>query len=275
LEVRPVEHLFGFHLTHSLIPGMTLPLALAAVASTALAAFRFRRLDTLERVLLLFTAISYLVVELSPTKPFPDFQRYVLPAVPGLIYFFVKALVNVLAAVPKRRALIVGFATLVLLIYPAYVSVNLVADLDRDTRERLAAFVEDRPGDYIFEWYTLPGTSSVRDIGSLEIDSLDIGKPIPEDVDAESPGAAEQFYVASSFMYDRFFAGLTMADQQPQVYEKAWRYAWLFSRFACMEIRPRYRAFAFSNPVLRIVDLGRPTPHASNCTVIEPPDAMH
>jgi hypothetical protein len=50
---------------------------------------------------------------------------------------------------------------------------------------------------------------------------------------------------------------------QPQaVYAKAGRYARLFSGFECVEIRPRFRSFALSNPVLRIIDLRRPTEQA-------------
>lgn len=121
-----MEHLFSFHFANSLIPGMTLPLTLAAVAAALWAAVNYRRLDTAERILLLF---------------------------------------------------------------------------------------------------------------------------------------------ASSFIYGRYFAGLTMPDQPPKVYAKAGRYARLLSGFECVEIRPRLRSFAFSNPVLRIVDLRRPTPQPSGFKV--------
>jgi len=252
LSIRPLEHLFSFHLVNSLIPGMTLPLALAAVAASLWAAVNFDKLDRLERVLLLFIAVAYFVVELSPTKPFPDFQRYVIPAVPGLIYFFVKLLSRLAAAASAHKQLLLGLGALTLLGYPGYVSLNLLYDLNRDTREAVAAFVEQHPGNYVFESYTRDAWATVHDISGLA---------------ADAPGHEPDFYVASSFMYGRYFAGLNMQDQVPEVYDKAGRYARLFSGFHCVEIRPRFRSFAFSNPVLRIVDLRRPTGRASMCEV--------
>lgn len=252
LRIRPMAHLFSFHLANSLIPGMTLPLALAAVAASLWAVLNFRRLDTAERILLLFIATAYFVVELSPTKPFPDFQRYVIPVVPGLIYFFVKLLSRIAAGQPERKKLILGVGALTLLAYPGYVTLNLLYALDRDTREAVQAYVENNPGAYVFEWYARPGPGTVRDISTVAPDAY---------------GSEHGFYVASSFMYGRYLAGLSMQDQPPAVYAKAGRYARLFSGFECVEIRPRFRSFAFSNPVLRIVDLRRPTEQASGCEV--------
>jgi hypothetical protein len=65
----------------------------------------------------------------------------------------------------------------------------------------------------------------------------------------------------------RGFAGLNMRDQPPEVYDKLGRYVRLFSGFHCVAIRPRFRSFAFSNPVLRSVDLRWPTARPSNCRV--------
>lgn len=57
--------------------------------------------------------------------------------------------------------------------------------------------------------------------------------------------------VASSFHYDRYQLGTKLQNQRDAGYEFLFRYPYA-------EIRPDYKSFAFSNPVLRIVDLRQP-----------------
>jgi hypothetical protein len=48
-----------------------------------------------------------------------------------------------------------------------------------------------------------------------------------------------------------------MSGQAPEVYRLGRRYRELFDRFPVVEIQPPYESYAFTNPVIRIVDIRR------------------
>ena len=60
----------------------------------------------------------------------------------------------------------------------------------------------------------------------------------------------------SSFDYDRYLFAAKLANQDASTYRNATAYEAMF-RLPTLEIRPAYRAFGFSNPVIRIVDIRR------------------
>jgi hypothetical protein len=65
----------------------------------------------------------------------------------------------------------------------------------------------------------------------------------------------------SSFVYQRFAVGAALDAQAPAVHAAHRRFEELFA-LPYTEFAPDYRSFAFSNPVVRIIDL-RPAPHTS------------
>ena len=76
---------------------------------------------------------------------------------------------------------------------------------------------------------------------------------IDEDPDSLRADGATHLCVAS-FDYDRYFQALSLPGQKAGTLERARRYQALF-RYPHVEIRPAYRSFAFSNPVIRILDI--------------------
>jgi hypothetical protein len=67
--------------------------------------------------------------------------------------------------------------------------------------------------------------------------------------------AGSDFLVVSSFQYDRFLEVANLQGQDSRVYEQAEEFRKLFE-LPFKEFRPAYRSFAFSNPVIRVVQLG-------------------
>ena len=62
------------------------------------------------------------------------------------------------------------------------------------------------------------------------------------------------YLVASSFMYDRYTTGAQLRNRRREIYQTHARYTELFT-LPYVEFAPAYRTFAFSNPVIRIIDL--------------------
>jgi hypothetical protein len=66
-----------------------------------------------------------------------------------------------------------------------------------------------------------------------------------------------KYLVASSFSYDRYFRGVQMAGQRPEIQKHYLKYKELFSSYEYTEIQPKYKTYLYSNPVIRIVHLDR------------------
>jgi hypothetical protein len=71
---------------------------------------------------------------------------------------------------------------------------------------------------------------------------------------AEWRAKGVDYLVASSFMYDRYTTGAKLRNRRPEIYRTHERYTELFT-LPYVEFAPAYRTFAFSNPVIRIIDL--------------------
>jgi len=240
VRISPWPYWFSFHFTHSLIPGLTLPVALLALAGTVGACCCWRSLPNEDRVLLLYALLFYLVAELSPLKPWPDFARYMVPVAPVLVYFAFRALQAfwALAHVAQGRAItaVLGFVALCI---PLSDTVLLDYYLTRDTRAEAKRRVEDSGKNALFERY------AAANWDVLSAADLDWNRVRNSNI---------TFVVASSFQYERYFVASRSTGNPPSVYRKHRRYLRLFS-FPYREIRPRYRSLAFSNPVIRIVRL--------------------
>lgn len=78
------EHWFGFHLLHSLEPGLTWPLLILVLFAVAYSLARWRTIPWQQRFATFCALGGYAFFEASPLKPFPGFMRYMLPLVPLL-----------------------------------------------------------------------------------------------------------------------------------------------------------------------------------------------
>jgi len=243
LKIYAAPQYYCFHLINSIIPGMTwLPVLLALLWCVAIP-FQWRAVGWLDQLLFLFVGLNYFAPELSPSKPAPDFARYILPIVPVMIYFAFRSIQAAwtLATWRPARWAIAAVAG-VSLLWPAADSIFLDYHIARDTRAKAREWLAAHAGDVIREHYSAVD----RDVVSLG--DVDLTR-------ARADGVA--YLVASSFTYDRYFFGSRLANQDPYVYQRHKRYVELFAH-PYVEFRPVYKSFAFSNPVIRIVDIRIP-----------------
>jgi hypothetical protein len=236
-----LDYWLGFHLLHSLVPGLGALATMLAVGGLGWVVMTWRTAPVYDRWLVSYISVFYFVPEISPLKPWPDFSRYMLPIVPPLLYFAWKGTEAVARQFrnsgPRAWIFTAGLASLVLL--PAYMSVRLVSGLGDDTRVQAAEWLERHPGWATFEAYSGEGRS-VRSL--VELDP------------AAWRARGVDYLVASSFMYDRYATGARLRNRRPEIYWTHERYLELF-RLPYVEFSPAYRTFAFSNPVIRIIDL--------------------
>jgi hypothetical protein len=241
VAIGPLSQLFLFHLRHSLVPGMTLLAVAIGLAGAVTALLRWKFLEAPERILLVYLAVFYASIEITPFKPYPDFMRYVMPLVPVLLYFGVRLTEGLRRVVPDPTGRL-GAAVLLamLIVTPLQASLRLDYHLIRDTRAEAEKRARALGGTVLFGNYA----------------SLDSRRLLADDsLDSLSAEGVTHLAV-SSFDYDRYLFAANLENQAASVYRRARAYEAMF-RLPYIEISPAYRAFAFSNPVIRIVDIRR------------------
>jgi 4-amino-4-deoxy-L-arabinose transferase-like glycosyltransferase len=247
IHFQPWDDMFSFHFKNSLIPGLTLAATILATLGYVLSLFGWKKAGTTERLLLLCVPVLYFAHEVSPLKPAPDFMRYMIPIAPLLIIFAwtgVQRMYRPLrAAVGTPGVALPAAALFALLLYPAYVSANLVANLVDDTRLAARDYVQALQGGYRYETYGLPRYDDEEYV--LSAADVDI---------AQAAGEGTCHIVASSMEYDKYYYGARYAGQDEVVYDRYQGYQRLF-RHPYTEIKPKFKTFAFSNPTIRIVNI--------------------
>jgi 4-amino-4-deoxy-L-arabinose transferase-like glycosyltransferase len=242
--LSPLPFLWTFHLRYSIAPGLGwLATALALIGFV----WALRQPIASYRVVTAFVALGYTIFENSPYKPPPNFDRYVLPLLPFLA---VLAMVSVRGL--RQRAPLLAVAVLAaLLIEPAVRSLQLLATMAPDTRERAAVWLRAN----------LPPGARVILEGQLVDDE---GHPVVAYAPrltganatyvfslAQRPERLGEFdyAVASSFMYDRFVR-FGAGDPSAAAF-----YRTLFARSLVAEFAPPTSSYGFHNPTLRIYQL--------------------
>lgn len=248
-----------YHLQYSLLPGLTYGLGIAAVVSLLWWTIQVRSLQPGERLWLAFVWVSYLVPEISPLKPNPDEARYILPMVPGLLYFLIKSWQSLWlvrwrsfsraqtacssptvlnwsqcvwpGALVLISLMVVGLA--------AYDTVQLNHYLNRDTRSELA------------KWAESPGIK----LSGEPMTSTDIHVPYAYDVDMDRLRQEGYTHFAiSSFAYAPYLVTAHLTSQSPAVQSRRFAYMALLEK-ASIKFEPKHRSFGFSNPTLVVVEL--------------------
>ncbi|GJL79723.1 MAG: hypothetical protein NPINA01_27120 [Nitrospinaceae bacterium] len=247
LLIHAIPHGFSFHLFNSIVPGISLVLAILALGGVIYSAVKWKEIINAEKLLLLYVVIFYFVNELIPLKPFPDFMRYMIPIVPLLIIFscrsilFLESWVKQALRIQAARSLSLPIMIFSVL-WPLYDSAMLDYHLTRDTRSKAQEWVEASEKKVLYGRYT---------------NSFNLNGDFRTVLDVDIPGAQKSgvdYLVVSSFVYDRYLRGGKLQGQSQRVYELNEKYGRLFSR-SFIEIKPEYKSFAFSNPVIRIVDI--------------------
>lgn len=244
IKVYPVAHLFSFHIRHSIIPGLTLPVALLSGLGIGHVIIRWKSTGWKEQLLLVYTVVFYLVVEISPTKPYPDFMRYVIPILPALVYFAVKGFRLIVGMFPIYQKWVIAVFTIGLLSFPIYVMGNLLNQMktEEDPRYKADVWVQEHEEvKVLFGYYA-----------SLHGEYADVANPgLIEGYQKE--GYTHLIY--SSYSYQRFLDALKWRNQDELTYIKGERFQYIFNTYPYIEIKAPYKSYAFSGPTIRIVDI--------------------
>lgn len=240
VKIYALPEMFSYHLRESLLPGLSPPLLALGIAGTAWAIASWRSLDRPWRIALLYLGVFYLSAELSPSKPPPDFMRYMMPAAPVVVLLAFGLLRKVGSLAP---AIAGGLAALSLGI-AGWDSVQLVTRLERDTRHEAAAAVQalESGGARVL-------VESHASVGGTPLDHSELQDP-------DVLRAEGWTHIAlSSFAVDRYLDGDQRSYQRAEIYQAGAVVRRLLA-LPHREIRPEVRTFAFSNPTIWIVDLG-------------------
>lgn len=135
LVLRASDTFYSYYLTNSLIPGMEMIPFLISIFGAGMAlGHRYLKLI----YIIIAVTVFYFVSELSPSKPFPQVDRYVLHCVPLLVILFgygVRNIVLLFGRVDSGRAKIFGISVLTLVIAPIAIrAFNLISIIQNDTR---------------------------------------------------------------------------------------------------------------------------------------------
>ena len=232
-----------FHLRHSLLPGLGAPLlALCLLGFAALFLAPPERRKPL-MVIAAFAALWLVAHEASPFRPFPNFERHMVPLAPFLIILgtaFVYELGQ--RRFPSWSAPVAALAIVAAATPALYASLRIAGAPEEDLRLNTAEIVLRDTPNAAFDNYT-----RFRKVGQ----SAGHG---------QVPAERTALLVTSSFVYDRYRGYAADASQSGEIRGRAARYGELFTH-PFLELSNGRPAFAFFNPVLRIVALDDDAEH--------------
>jgi hypothetical protein len=141
-----------FHLRESLWPGLGAPLFVLGLIGLAapFVAARERRMPLI--LIASFTLLWYLVHEITPLKPFPDFSRYMLPLVPLLVILGASFIYELFSRF-DRRGVIAAIAVLVAAIPALSMSLRINSP-DVDPRTIVPSIVAASGARVVFDRYS-------------------------------------------------------------------------------------------------------------------------
>lgn len=245
IKVNPGPFGYTFHFTRSLIPGMTAAVAVLGLAGLLRMILSWRSTDWRLRILLFYALAYYFIPEHSPLKPYPGFIRYMLPVAPILVFAALRlmdeARSRVVSSLPALMYALMLAMFVIVVAIPMERSIRLDYHLVRDTRIEADKRLEELGLPSLVEAY-----SSAKRMDSAQIINFN-----PDE--ERKKGVA--YLVASEMMYGRYMLGASIPGQNEEVYDTWRKYEELFRKYPYEEIRPTYMSFAFSNPVIRIIDI--------------------
>ena len=241
-----------FYLRHAILPGMTIPLAVTALAGVVLVWIRPRRVTAF---LATWLIVAYLEIEASHAKPFPFFARYMHSLFPVLCVLAAWTLTRLASAARGAGRWAVIGLVVVCTLTPLAKTAVINAALKSDTRVRGTHWINEHlePGSIICldDAYYSPrpdeDTFDVRYTSRMYRYPLE--RLLKEEFD---------YVVLNSFRYHRYEIARAFSQTATDIYAD---YREIID--ACEpihEIRPAlgWQTYGFHNPVIWIYRL----PHA-------------
>lgn len=233
-----------YHMSHSVIPGLTLPSTIIALVATGFILWRRRPEDLLiAGAILLF----YLPAEWVKAKPAPQPERYIFPCLP----FLAIAGGELLKTLARSRALLLS-APLILIftLYPLGRSLLLARDIPDDTRLQVARWFKENVPQGTAVWLDWSPYTVTLKPEEYKVDYI-LREGLPTKLMPSSlRESGKQYLVLSSLFYDRYFV-----DPNGSQLAKA-RLRTAFSELPIVkEFRAPTGTYGFHNPRLTVFSL--------------------
>ncbi len=244
IKIYAIPETFTFHLRRSLAGGLTLPLLGVCLAGLLAQLRGWGRTNPQLRMVVLYTAAFYLTAELSPSKPGPDFMRYMVPIAPTMVLLGFCTLQRHYNRGGTMMRLLTVLVSTIVIAWAGTDSVRIVMHLEADTRFRAAAEVrrvEIREGANVFKEHYATANGIGHHIARV---------PAPKRLLQDGYTHA----LISNFAADRYIDAAHRSYQRDSVYRLAATYQQLWE-MDCTEILPAHRSIGFSNPTIRLIRL--------------------
>lgn len=242
------SQLWMYHFWRSLVPGMSMVVAVCSVIGAGLLLRRGRIEDLF---LLGLIALFYMPAEYVKAKPAPQPERYVTPCLPFLAIAMAELLRTVSQRFSVERQGMV-FASLFALTVPFLRTVELTREITDDTRLQMARWMEENipaGSTVLMDWK--PYCPRFED-GKFNVVYIPRARIIPElDIKALKASGGE-YLVLSSLFYARYF---TQPESNPVLRQ---RIREVFERVPVVkQFAPKSGTYGFHNPVVTLFSLDK------------------
>ena len=247
IPISPWSEWWTYYIRHGLIPGMTWPVFLVAIAG---AVPLWRR--PAGWTVVAMAVVVYLVLEQSVAKPAPFAARYLTPVVPLLCVqagFGIQALVRRFAT--WGRPVLGLIACAVVFVVPPAVKSMMVADeAVHDSRWAAGAWMDEHfpPGTNIVLIDNHQYRPAAYGWNVVDIWNVDDR----ETLDPDGSGDPRPYFVLTSFRYQRYLDSPTADPKRTAFYRQVMRYR-LVKKF-----EPKWLSYGFHSPTLLIYQQGPP-----------------
>jgi hypothetical protein len=232
-----------FHLRESLLPGLGIPLLILGLLGLAAPLVNSSRRRPLA-IILGAALLWYFAHEISPLKPFPNVERYMVPIVPLLVVLGASVIEMIASWRSSRVAMIAAPAAIAIFALPAaYKTYMIVMGAQHDPRGIVPQIVSSFGPQVRFDNFV------AYDRDALEAAARGPGQP----------SGPTRVFVTSSFVYDRL-ARHGDDSSQPEETRKAFEFYGNLFRRPYLELSGGPQ-FGFLNPVVRIVAIDNDIDH--------------
>ena len=233
---------FSFHLRETLPSAASLPVLVLGLGGLLLALGRRRSLRPETKGVLVYAGLAWLLAEISPLKPTPGAERYMLPVLPALGVGFGLAAEELRDRSHARSS---PFWLSLVLVVPLLSTAGLLQTRADDPRVHAGEWLAVHGGRTLCGPHSCTRPADVASLASVDLDA------------ARRSGVTH--VVASSFVYETFQRGTHSAAQAPYVYERHARYQELFA-YPYEEFAPEGPILGWWSPTIRVVDIREPRP---------------
>ncbi len=242
IPISPWAEWWTYYIRHGLIPGMTWPVFLVAIAG---AVPLWRR--PAGWTVVAAAVLAYVVLEHSVAKPAPFAARYLTPVVPLLCVqaaFGIQTLVRWFA---RRGRPVLGLvACAIVFVVPPTVKSMMVADeAVHDTRWVAGAWMDAHfpPGTTIVLVDNLTYRPVAHGWDVVDIWTVD---DRVESLDPDGSGDPAPYFVLTSFRYQRYLDSPGADPERTAYYRQVMKYRLV------KEVKPKWLSYGFHSPTILI-----------------------